>query len=61
LRRAGLVRIRKHQSWNYYSLAEPRNSVHAKLLECLGTCFSDVPELGRDRARRKSKIEKCCG
>ena len=33
----------------YYSLAEPRNSFHAKLLDCLGSCFADVPELGRDR------------
>ena len=52
LRRAGLVRVRKERSWNYYSLAEPRNSFHAKLLECLGTCFSEVPELGRDAGRR---------
>jgi ArsR family transcriptional regulator, arsenate/arsenite/antimonite-responsive transcriptional repressor len=60
LRRAGLVRVRKDQSWSYYSLAEPRNSFHAKLLECLATCFSDVPELGRDDARRmKSKLGKC--
>lgn len=61
LRRAGLVRVRKERSWNYYSLAEPRNSFHAKLLECLGSCFAEVPELGRDGARRaKSKIAKCC-
>jgi ArsR family transcriptional regulator, arsenate/arsenite/antimonite-responsive transcriptional repressor len=59
LRRAGLVRVRKERSWSYYSLAEPRNSFHAKLLECLGTCFSDVPELGRDRARR-TKAKGCC-
>jgi len=61
LRRAGLVRVRKQQSWSYYSLAEPRNSFHAKLLECLGTCFAEVPELARDDARRaKSKVGKCC-
>ena len=61
LRRAGLVRVRKERSWNYYSLAEPRNSFHAKLLECLGTCFSDVPELGRAAARRaKSRVGSCC-
>jgi ArsR family transcriptional regulator, arsenate/arsenite/antimonite-responsive transcriptional repressor len=61
LRRAGLVRVRKERSWNYYSLAEPRNSFHSKLLECLGTCFAEVPELGRDGARRaKSKIGQCC-
>jgi ArsR family transcriptional regulator len=61
LRRAGLVRVRSEQSWKYYSLAEPRHSFHAKLLECLGSCFSEVPELSRDSARRsKSQIGKCC-
>ena len=61
LRRAGLVRVRKDRSWSYYSLAEPRNPFHAKLLECLGSCFGDVPELGRDRARRaKTNAGKCC-
>jgi ArsR family transcriptional regulator len=61
LRRAGLVRVRKDKSWSYYSLAEPRNSFHAKLLECLRTCFTEVPELGRDHARRvKSGVGKCC-
>lgn len=61
LRRAGLVRVRKERSWNYYSLAEPRNSFHAKLLECLGSCFSEVPELGRDMAKRnKRRLGKAC-
>lgn len=61
LRRSGLVRVRKDRSWSYYSLAEPRNSFHAKLLECLRTCFTEVPELGRDNARRaKSAVGKCC-
>jgi ArsR family transcriptional regulator, arsenate/arsenite/antimonite-responsive transcriptional repressor len=59
LRRAGLVKARRNGSWSYYSLAEPRNSFHAKLLECLGACFADVPELERDRARR-SKVKGCC-
>ena len=61
LRRAGLVHVRKAKSWSYYSLAEPRNSFHAKLLECLGSCFAEVPELARDDARRaKTKVGKCC-
>ena len=61
LRRAGLVRVRQERSWKYYSLAEPRNSFHAMLLECLDTCFAEVPELGRDTARRaKSGVGKCC-
>ena len=59
LRRAGLVTVRQERSWNYYSLAEPRNSFHAKLLECLGSCFADVPELQRDNARIK-RAKGCC-
>jgi ArsR family transcriptional regulator len=55
LRRAGLVRVRRERSWNYYSLAEPRSSFHAKLLECLGVCFAEVPELARDAARRSRR------
>jgi ArsR family transcriptional regulator len=32
LHRAGLVPVRQEPSWKYYSLAEPRNSFHVKLL-----------------------------
>lgn len=61
LRRAGLVQVRKDQSWSYYSLAEPRNSFHAKLLDCLRGCFAEVPEFGRDAVRRsKAVASKCC-
>ena len=61
LRRSGLVEIRKQGSWVYYSLAEPRNTFHSKLLECLRSCFNDVPELGKDSARRaKAKLGSCC-
>ena len=61
LRRAGLVHVRKEQSWSYYSLADARNSFHAKLLECLRTCFTEVPELARDNTRRaKATADKCC-
>jgi ArsR family transcriptional regulator len=59
LRKSGLVKVRRKQSWSYYSLAEPRNSFHAKLLECLGSCFADVPELAKDRARQ-AKSKSCC-
>ena len=51
LRRAGLVRARKQGLWSYYTLAPARDGVHRKLLECLATCFTAVPELGRDEAR----------
>jgi ArsR family transcriptional regulator, arsenate/arsenite/antimonite-responsive transcriptional repressor len=59
LRRAGLVTVRRDSSWNYYSLAEPSSQFHAKLLECLSTCFNEVPELKRDAARVRKK-PSCC-
>jgi ArsR family transcriptional regulator, arsenate/arsenite/antimonite-responsive transcriptional repressor len=62
LRRAGLVSVRRERSWNYYELAPARSVFHAKLLECLGTCFRDVPELATDAARARSirKRGACC-
>lgn len=62
LRRAGLVDVRQEASWKYYSLAEPRNSFHAKLLECLKSCFNDVPELKRDQTRVEKVRQRgaCC-
>ncbi len=53
LRRSRLVRARKQGLWSYYTLAPARNGVHRKLLECLATCFTQVPELARDDARLK--------
>jgi ArsR family transcriptional regulator, arsenate/arsenite/antimonite-responsive transcriptional repressor len=58
LRRAGLVLARKQGLWSYYTLAPARTVVHRKLLECLATCFAQVPELARDDQR----LKKCkCG
>src|SRR3990172_1629723 len=48
LRRAGLVVSRKAGLWSYYRLTPARNMVHEKMLECLGCCFTDVPELAKD-------------
>lgn len=62
LRRAGLVRTRKQGLWTYYSLAPVRGEFHRSLLDCLGTCFREIPELEAD-ARRYARIQKaggCC-
>lgn len=58
LKKAGLVVGRKQGLWMYYSLAPASGKFHAKLLECLGCCFQDVPELGRDGAKL---VKVCCG
>jgi ArsR family transcriptional regulator len=59
LRRAGLVKVRKEGLWSYYTLAPARNAFHAKLLECLGCCFRDVPELAEDAKRLKRTASDC--
>jgi ArsR family transcriptional regulator len=59
LRRAGLVSVRKQGQWCYYKLAPVRDAFHAKLLECLATCSSDVPVMVRD-VRRLQQSNRCC-
>ena len=62
LRKAGLVSAREERSWNFYRLTPPRTRFHRKLLDCLGTCFNDVPELSKDlqRAKRLRARGGCC-
>jgi ArsR family transcriptional regulator len=59
LRRAGLVIARKQGLWSYYRLAPARTKVHEKMLDCLGCCFQDVPELAQD-AQRLAARRNCC-
>jgi len=51
LRKAGLVVARKDQQWMHYKLQPARGKFHAKLLECLECCASEVPTLKRDVAK----------
>ena len=60
LRKASLVVVRKSGLWCHYSLAPAKTPFHRKLLECLGKCFTEVPELQADEARA-AKIRKCGG
>ena len=60
LKRSGLVTTRRESSWIYYALAEARSPFHAKLLDCLSSCFADVPELARDSARAQKKAARPC-
>ena len=59
LRRSGLVSVRKQGLWAYYTIAPARNAFHAKLLDCLATCCSEVPVMKRDGKRLKANV-KCC-
>jgi ArsR family transcriptional regulator, arsenate/arsenite/antimonite-responsive transcriptional repressor len=62
LRKANLVTVRKEGLWSHYALAAAKTPFHRKLLECLGKCFGEVPEIQADEARA-AKIRKsggCC-
>jgi ArsR family transcriptional regulator len=56
LRRSGLLVARRDGKWIYYSLAEPKSSIHQSLLHCVRNCFCDVDFLKRDRQRDRP----CC-
>lgn len=62
LRRAGLVSGVKRGYWTFYMLVEGNSRFHRKLLECLDTCFEDVPAVIKDATRAKSVRAKggCC-
>jgi ArsR family transcriptional regulator len=62
LRRAGLITARKRSYWTYYALKPAGTAFHRKLIECLDTCFRDVPALSRDAAaaRRVRAKGGCC-
>lgn len=62
LRRAGLVKVRQERSWNFYALAPARSAFNAKMLECLASCYVDVPEMTHDRARSRKLRDRggCC-
>lgn len=62
LREAGLVEVRRDGRWCFYSLSAPESGFHRRLLDCLGSCFGEVPEL-RDDAERAERLRTeggCC-
>ena len=59
LRKAGLVQSRKDGLWMHYKLAPARSAIQKKLIECLGCCFQDVPQLAKD-AKQLARCAKCC-
>lgn len=62
LRKAGFLLGRKEGQWRYYRLAEPRDAVHEKLLECLECCLPEVPEIANDlkKLERTRRTKRCC-
>src|SRR5262245_7941516 len=57
LRKAGLVMARRDGLWIHYRLSPPQSTFHRKLLDCLGCCFQDVPQLAKDSKQLK---KRCC-
>lgn len=60
LRRSGLVEVSKCGKWATYSLAKPRDSVHASLVRCIKGCFGDVDFLQRDIERGRKLPPVVC-
>ena len=62
LREADLVEVRKDGRWCIYSLSTAGTGFHRRLLDCLGTCFGEVPDLRADAQRAQSlrKTGGCC-
>lgn len=62
LRKAHLVDVRKDGLWCFYSLSKPTGKFHGRLLDCIGCCFDEVPEIAADakRAAKLAKLGGCC-
>jgi ArsR family transcriptional regulator len=60
LRRSKLVQTRRHGKMILYSLAEPRDAVHASLLRCLRGCFTKINFLQRDIEQGKKRKPVIC-
>ena len=61
LKRAGFVAVRHERSWNYYKLAPTGSTLHAKLLDCVSTCFRDLPGVSADLVRARTiRKQGCC-
>jgi ArsR family transcriptional regulator len=62
LRKSGLVLARKNGHWSFYRLAPTQTVFHRNLVECLQSCFGDVPEIAADveRAARLQASGGCC-
>ncbi len=51
LRHAGLVACRREGTWMHYSLLEPKDDLHARVIDCLRTCLQETPQVRSDVRR----------
>ena len=60
LRRARLVAYRRQGFWKLYSLAQPENEGHAKVLDTLALLLRSHPAANKDAHRLASRIARGC-
>ena len=62
LRAAGLVVARREGKWRHYTLAKPSGRVHARLVGCLGECFSEIAAWKHDqeKLRKILRAKEAC-
>jgi ArsR family transcriptional regulator len=60
LREAGLVCSRREGGRSWFSLTDPQDSFHKRLIECLANCFEQVPELKRNGRALEKRLLACC-
>jgi len=58
LKESGLAQTRREGFWMHYKLTTPQTTLHAKLIECLGCCYQDMPQLAEDS--KALKRSRCC-
>ena len=60
LRRNDLATEKRRGKWIIYSLAAPRDRVHAALLHCVKGCFQEIDFFKRDLQRARKTKPICC-
>lgn len=61
LRRMGLVEATRARKFAHYRLAEPANTVHRNLVNCVRSCFTGVPTLDAERAAAECRVHERAG
>ncbi|MSS73857.1 MAG: ArsR family transcriptional regulator [Candidatus Latescibacteria bacterium] len=63
LRHAGLVSWRREGTWIYYALPDPKDDLHARVIDCLRTCLQENPVIQADIERITGclpSVGTCC-
>jgi ArsR family transcriptional regulator len=58
LKESGLVEARRDGLWMYYRLTPSNTAFHEKLIQCVGCCVEEVPQLAKDS--KALARNRCC-